>query len=222
MSSSVTVAESTIQNRERMSFEEYLARDVEGGLAEWINGEVFVYMSASNIHQTMVEFFDRLLGLYVQIMRLGRVHTAPYAMRATAAPTAREPDVMFIANENIERLGAMFLNGPADLIVEVVSDDSVARDRAEKFYEYQDAGVREYWIIDPRPQRQRADFYVLDAQGRYQPVPIAADGTYHSTVLPQCWLRIEWLWQDEPNALTALAELVGVEQLMNALQHAKP
>ncbi len=34
------------------------------------------------------------------------------------------------------------------------------------------AGVREYWILDPRPGYERADFYVLDEQGRYRPVPV--------------------------------------------------
>ncbi len=45
--------------------------------------------------------------------------------------------------------------GMADLVIEVVSDDSVARDRADKFYEYQTAGIQEYWIIDPHPIRKR-------------------------------------------------------------------
>ena len=54
-----------------------------------------------------------------------------------------------------------FLDGPADLVIEVISDDSVTRDRVEKFDEYLEAGVREYWVIDPRPGQQRALFYVL-------------------------------------------------------------
>jgi Uma2 family endonuclease len=65
--------------------------------------------------------------------------------------------------------------GPADLAVEVTWDDSVARDRDDKSFEYQGAGVRECWIVDPRPHRQRADFYVLDAVDYYQPVPLPDD-----------------------------------------------
>ena len=49
-----------------------------------------------------------------------------------------------MAREHLERLTEARLSGPADLVVEVVSDDSVARDRADKFYEYQAAGITEY------------------------------------------------------------------------------
>jgi Uma2 family endonuclease len=110
------------------------------------------------------------------------------------------------------------LNGPADLVIEVVSDDSVARDRADKFYEYQAAGIPEYWIVDSRPGRTRADFYVLDAQGRYQPVPVDADGRYHATVLPGFWLQVDWLLDAEPpDVLQALSRIVGPQKLLEAI-----
>ncbi len=202
----------------RMTFEEYLAFTPESGLAEWIDGEVIVQMTATLEHQQLVQFLSSLLGLFAQIFKLGRVHTAPYAMRAKPEGPGREPDVMFVAAENLRRLGSKYLDGPADLAIEIVSDDSVARDRADKFYEYEEAGVREYWIIDPRPGKQRADFYVRDDKGRYRPVPIDDRGVYASTVLPNFWLQVDWLWATEPNPLTALAEIVGADKLIEALQ----
>jgi Uma2 family endonuclease len=51
------------------------------------------------------------------------------------------------------------------LIVEIISPESSGRDRGEKFYEYEMAGVREYWLIDP--QREQVEFYELNAEGRY-------------------------------------------------------
>ena len=78
--------------------------------------------------------------------------------------------------------------------------------------------MREYWIIDPRPGKQRADFYVLDDKNHYRPVPIDANGVYTSTVLPNFWLQVEWLCADEPNPLTALAEIIGPDKLTAALQ----
>lgn len=205
----------------RMTFEEWLAWDYEGGLTEWVDGEVHIYMSATSEHQRIVEFLTMLLGLFVQLLRLGVIKTAPYPMRAIPGGNAREPDLVFVASEHSERLTSTELSGPADLVVEVISDDSVARDRDKKFFEYQTGGVREYWMIDSRPNRQRADFYVLDARGRYQPVPIRADGTYHSTVLPNFWLKVDWLWLEEPEPLAALAEIVGVEKLVAALRGKK-
>lgn len=139
-------------------------------------------------------------------------------MRATPDGPAREPDLLFVAQEHLDRLTETRLSGPADLVVEVISDESVARDRADKFYEYQAAGVTEYWIIDPRPGFERADFYVLDSTGRYRPVPIDADGRYRATVIAGFWLQVDWVLTPEPpEVLKALSQIVGRQKLLEAM-----
>lgn len=79
------------------------------------------------------------------------------------------------------------------MAVEIISPESVDRDRVEKFEEYQAVGIREYWLIDP--QRQKAEFYALRKNGRYAIVPLDKDGKFHSTVISGFFLRVEWLWQ---------------------------
>jgi len=204
----------------QISFEEYLAEDYEGGLAEWIEGEVIIYMSATETHQKIILFLSTLLHLFVQWFDLGFIRTAPYAMRAKKGGNGREPDLFFVAKEHRSRLTAKFLDGPADLVIEIVSEESVSRDYEIKFHEYQAAGIREYWIIDPRPERQGASFYLLDSTGHYQAVS-TAEGIYFSTVLPNFWLKIAWLWHDEPQPLAALAQIVGQTQFLAVLQEAQ-
>jgi Uma2 family endonuclease len=138
-------------------------------------------------------------------------------MRALPDGPGREPDLFFLAEEHRERLTGQELTRPADLVVEVISDDNVARDRDKTFYEYQAAGVRESWIIDPRPGRLRV-FYVLDARGRYRAVPPDDDNIYRSTVLPGFWLDVEWLWRPDPNPLAALGRIAGTERVMSVMQ----
>ena len=100
------------------------------------------------------------------------------------------------------------IEGPADLVVEVVSDDSVKRDYETKYAEYEAAGVREYWILDPRPGNNLAQFYQLDEQGRYRRV-LAQEGIYRSAVLRGFWLDEAWLWPDEkPDPLLVAAEIL--------------
>lgn len=211
------------EQRLRMSYEEYLAWADEDIHAEWVNGEVIIPMPPKPRHQQVVAFLLQLMGLFCQLFRLGRLLPAPLEMRAIPDGPAREPDLLFIAQEHLDRLTDARLHGPADLIVEVVSDDSVSRDRSDKFYEYQAAGVREYWIIDPRPGYERADFYVLDARGRYRPVPIDPDGRYHSTVLAGFWFEVEWVLSEEPpDTLQALAQIVGSEQLLAHMTRQTP
>ncbi len=80
----------------------------------------------------------------------------------------------------------------------------MGRDRGEKFYEYEQAGIREYWLIDP--QREQAEFYPLTPEGRYRLTLPDAEGVYRSAVLPGFWLRVAWLWQPS-RVLEALREL---------------
>lgn len=201
-----------------MSYEEWLAWEHEGGLTEWVNGEITILAPPSILHQRIVSFLSTLLNLFVQLHHLGEVLTAPVGMRTLPGGNGREPDVLFLADENIGRLTERELYGPADLVIEVISEDSVLRDRDDKFYEYQEGGVREYWIIDPRPGKQRVDLYVLGTDGRYQPVLATTDNVYHSAVLANFWLKETWLWMEKPNPLAALTEIVGVERVIAALR----
>lgn len=183
-----------------MTYEEFLDWAPEGGLTEWIDGEGVQYKPATNVHQRVVNLLISLLTLYLSLKRLGKVYSGPYTLRARADGNAREPDVFVVMQGNPGQETSKEFIGAADIVVEVISDDSMFRDRVTKFDEYEAAGVREYWLIDPRPDRKRADFYVLDVvAGRYRPASLEADRIFCSTVLPGFWLDVDWLWQENPN-----------------------
>jgi Uma2 family endonuclease len=134
------------------------------------------------------------MNLFISTRNLGRLMTAPYLMRLYQPPRGREPDILFVAQANLERITTQYLDGPADLVVEIISPESSVRDRGEKFYEYEAAGVREYWLIDP--QREQVEFYQLDEQGRYTLALGGHAGEYHSAVIPGLTLDVTWLWQE--------------------------
>jgi len=204
--------------RLRMSYDEYRAWAHEDVHAEWVNGEVIVAMPPKKEHQRVIAFLIELIGMFVRLFKLGECLDAPFEMRIRADSPSREPDLLFVANEHLERLTSERLVGPADLIVEVISDDSVYRDRVDKFEEYEAGGVREYWIVDPRPGKQRVDFWVLDANSRYRAGEIK-DGVFRSTVLPGFWLRPEWLLADAlPDPLVTLAQVAGKEKIIAAIE----
>ena len=108
------------------------------------------------------------------------------------------------------------LDGPADLVIELVSDDSVERDRKEKLEEYAAAGVSEYWAIDARPGKHGADFYEL-VDAAYRPIPLDADGRLRSRVVRGFWLRPEWLFQDPLPSAWLLVALIAPEEARAAL-----
>lgn len=189
----------------RMTFEEFLGWTDEHTFAEWVDGEVIVMSPVSVTHQDIADFLAALLRLFAEAKGLGRVLTAPFLMKLDIRPSGREPDIVFVANGNIERLKRVFLDGPADVAVEVISPDSQTRDRGDKFYEYEKAGVREYWLIDPA--RKQAEFYRLGSNGIYSAVTIGDDGLFHSEVIEGLWLKVDWLWEDPlPTLMSVLKE----------------
>ena len=188
----------------KMTYDEFLDWLDEDTLAEWVDGEVVTASPASLRHQLIVNFLLETLGVFNRVHHLGQLIDGPFQMKLPAS--GREPDVIFVATEHLDRLRPTYLDGPADLVVEVVSPESAGRDRGDKFYEYQSAGIPEYWLIDP--QTEHAEFYRLSASGVYSLAPLDADGVYHSRVVPGYWLRESWLWQETlPNVEDALLEI---------------
>jgi Uma2 family endonuclease len=177
----------------KMTYEEFLTWADEDTWAEWVNGEVIILGPASKRHQDLVTFLSASLRFFVDAPQSGLVLTAPFQMKIGPDLPGREPDIIFIAREHLDRLRDTYLEGPADLVVEIISRDSRARDRGDKFYEYEQGGVREYWLLDYL--RRQAEFYQLGADGIYRLVPVSADGIYQSAVLEGLWLNVEWLWQ---------------------------
>jgi Uma2 family endonuclease len=189
----------------RMTYEEFLDWADEDTWAEWVNGEVVILTPASNQHQDLATFLAALLRFFVEARQSGRVLSAPFQMKLGPELPGRAPDILFIDREHLDRLKNAYLDGPADLVVEIISRDSRARDRGEKFYEYEQGGVREYWLLDYL--RRQAEFYDLGSDGIYRSVPIDAAGIYRSAVLNGLWLKVEWLWQEPlPLLLNVLRE----------------
>lgn len=175
----------------RLSYEEFLKLYDEDAHAEWVDGEVIILSPASNRHQDLVRFLTVILNVYVERHNLGVIRPAPFQMRVGLS--GREPDLLFVAQEHLERLKESYLDGPADLVIEISSPESRLRDRGEKLAEYELAGVREYWLLDP--EEKRADFYVLSSDGRYDRRRPQPDGRYRSEVLAGFELDTDWLWR---------------------------
>jgi Uma2 family endonuclease len=173
-----------------ISFEDFLTR-YDSQHAEWVAGVVVPVSPASDRHQDLVGFLQAILRPFVERAG-GAVRAGPYVMRLRDA--AREPDLMAVTAEHRDRLTPGFLNGAADLAIEVISPDSRARDRGEKFYEYEQAGVHEYWLIDPA--RKKVEQYRLGAGGTFDAVVPGDPARLVSEAFPGLWVEVDWLWSE--------------------------
>lgn len=192
---------------EKITYEEFLKK-YSGVHAEWVGGEAIILMTASTKHQKLVLWLANILSLFIEKYELGLLLTAPFNMQMPHLERGREPDILFVTQDRLHIVQESNLSEAADLVVEIVSPESVSRDRGEKFVEYEAAGVREYWLIDP--DRQQAEFYRLSEAGRYQLVFPTADDIFNSAVLANFWLKTDWLWQEPLPKILAVAQELGL------------
>lgn len=114
---------------------------------ELSEGELIMPPHPTNTHQRIVGDLYTLLRRFVEERDLGIVRFAPLPVRLWPGKI-REPDILFVAKEHADRIGERYFGVP-DLVVEVTSPGTWRTDRWEKLWEYAQAGVREYWIVDP-------------------------------------------------------------------------
>jgi Uma2 family endonuclease len=119
----------------------------DGNRYETIAGELFVTPAPGVPHQTVLARLFVALWAYVERHELGRLWFAP--LDVVFGPlTLVEPDLVFVSRNRLDTISDRDVQGPPDLVVEVISPSTARTDQGRKRALYQEAGVREYWIVD--------------------------------------------------------------------------
>jgi Uma2 family endonuclease len=188
------------------SLEDYMAT-YAADHCEWIEGFVIKMSPIQEKHDLLTYFLRQLLEAYFELRPIGTVRGAPFVLRLPAFPKRRrEPDLMVVLDANRNRLTDTYMDGPADICIEVVSAESVERDYGNKLIEYEKGGVPEYWTIDPL--RTQTSFYRLNSEGYYQRHTEDEHGHYRTPALPGFALHVPTLWQDKLPGPGATVETV--------------
>lgn len=194
MASEYTRTQESAILAEGVSVEEFM-QQYAGQHCEWIAGRVIRMSPASLRHQLMIDYLSDVLRFYFTFTPIGQRITAPFVMLLPDVPARRrEPDIQVILESNPGALHDTYMEGPADICIEVVSPESNARDHGEKFDEYERGGVPEYWIVDPI--RRECRFYRRGDDGVYLRQTPDADDNYTTPALPGLKLHVPTLWQD--------------------------
>jgi Uma2 family endonuclease len=172
------------------TWDEYM-ENYAADFAEWVDGVVIKMTPVRFKHNKFSVFLVDLFRQYLSRTGGGEVLIAPFVMRLPKS--SREPDVQVVLPVNLARIKDTFVDGPADLVIEIISPDSDSRDRVEKFSEYQAGGVPEYWILDPIYEETL--FYQRDEKGLFRRIQLDENGFYHSAILPRLALPVEVLWR---------------------------
>ena len=131
---------------------------------EVFDGIIYNMASPSQIHQTILT--ELLVSIRNYLREKGgecQVFPAPFDVKLSDNPlTIVQPDIMVVCDKN--KLDGKRCNGAPDFIIEIVSPGNPSDDYIRKLYYYKNAGVREYWIVDPRTEKvtvyylEQADF----------------------------------------------------------------
>jgi len=141
----LSVKEAELDYLRKYTVEEWLSWD-EGFRSELHDGTLVVMAQPIQKHQEALgEIFHQLYTFLKG--KTCKVFLAPFGVRLSKHEhTAFEPDVVVVCDK--EKLDGKICNGAPDLVVEVLSPSTARIDRKYKYIKYQQAGVREYWIVD--------------------------------------------------------------------------
>lgn len=124
----------------------------EGTRAELIDGQIYMMAPPSTMHQRILRKLISKVDSYISAKHGEcEVFPAPFAVALLGEDNEKnhvEPDISVICDPN--KITAKGCNGAPDFIIEIVSPGNPEHDYITKLSLYKAAGVREYWIVDPR------------------------------------------------------------------------
>ncbi len=122
--------------------------------AELIDGQIYYMSAPSRIHQEILMFLSKTIANYIDSKKGPcKVYPAPFAVKLFSEDDKNvvEPDISVICDPN--KLTDRGCTGAPDWVTEIVSPGNPGYDYIRKLNLYADAGVKEYWIIDPDKKR---------------------------------------------------------------------
>jgi len=173
-----------IPQKEFYTCEDLLSWD-EDVRAEIIDGELFMMAQPTFRHQGVLMELSRQLANFLD-GKPCKVYPAPTGVRLFAEKeTLLEPDIVVICDHS--KQDDRIYHGAPDMVVEILSPSTARRDRVLKLNLYQQAGVREYWIVDT--EAECLHVYVLQDE-QYQFTQYDDTTAVPVHILPGCEINL--------------------------------
>jgi len=156
-----------------------LKRISENQVYSLIDGTLFLHAAPSWQHQKVLKELMFIFGNYLKD-RDYEIFSAPFDVFLEAkdehevenATTVVQPDLTIICEKS--KLAKTGYIGVPQMIIEITSPSTVRLDRVLKFNKYEEAGVKEYWVVEP--ENKIITCFVLEPDGRYGRPKIFSEG----------------------------------------------
>ena len=157
----------------KLTYDDFVLFPEDGQRHELIDGEHYVSPSPKIPHQQIAGNLHWLLRRHLESDPRGQVFFAPLDVIFSRFDVV-EPDLLYVSHERAEGvLGEAWVEGSPDLVIEIGSQSTHARDETIKLHLYERAGVAEYWVVDPRAESVRV--YRRTADGFGDPTELSSD-----------------------------------------------
>ncbi len=164
------------------TYEAYAALTADGECYEIVQGVLVMSPSFEDIHQDVIGEICAYLREQIKVKRLGRVFPAPFDV-VLAPQEVYQPDVVVVLNQHLERVKTQGVMGAPDLVVEVISPSSKLYDRVNKHMAYEQAGIPEYWLVNPH--QKTVELFVLEGGKYYSQGIFRGAQTLPSRIVPE-------------------------------------
>lgn len=125
----------------------------DGKRYEAIEGDLYVTPAPKRLHQRVSHRLAVALHRLLVEPGYGEVYEAPFGVEFPATGEGAQPDLLFVSGERLNIIGEDGVRGAPDLVVEILSPTTAARDRGVKLKLYRRHGVARYWIVDPEAKQ---------------------------------------------------------------------
>ncbi|HLE85377.1 MAG TPA: Uma2 family endonuclease [Thermoanaerobaculia bacterium] len=171
---------------------------------EFLDGRL-IMSPASDRHEDLFRFLLTLLSAFLDERGGAVVRGSRYPMRLDER-WSPEPDLLMVRDERRHLLTETRLEGPADWVIEIVSEGDPRFEEREKLPRYREAGIGEIWLVDPFAERIAVERMSGDGYERTE----LASGRLESSTTPGFWIEVSWLWQEDlPSTLGCLRRILG-------------
>jgi Uma2 family endonuclease len=132
----------------RFTYEDFLLFPEDRKRHEIIDGDHYVTPSPNTRHQSVSFKLSAAFAAFLKTHRLGKAFAAPFDVVLSDEDIV-EPDLLFVSAARSAIITDKNIQGPPDLVVEILSETSRKTDEIIKRKLYERHGVAEYWIVDP-------------------------------------------------------------------------
>jgi Uma2 family endonuclease len=162
----------SLPRRVRFNYDDFLLFPHDGKRHEIIDGDHFVTPAPNTKHQRVSGNLLTALMNFLKVQKSGAVFAAPYDVVLSDEDIV-EPDLLFVSAARSTIITEKNIQGPPDLVVEILSSSTRKTDEIIKRKLYERYGVREYWIVDP--ELETVKIYRLNDEGYIRPTELARE-----------------------------------------------